>query len=56
MIVIHRAFQPRLQKILSDMENLSTFSRGRYDEPVYSEQLEREFPNYRVSFFYAREI
>ncbi|XP_016994631.2 coiled-coil and C2 domain-containing protein 2A [Drosophila takahashii] len=47
----NRAFQPRLQKILCDMENLSTFSRGRYDEPIYSEQLEREFPNYRLYGF-----
>ncbi|XP_037715891.1 coiled-coil and C2 domain-containing protein 2A [Drosophila subpulchrella] len=47
----NRAFQPRLQKILIDMENLSTFSRGRYDEPVYSEHLEREFPNYRLYGF-----
>ncbi|XP_017125182.1 coiled-coil and C2 domain-containing protein 2A [Drosophila elegans] len=47
----NRAFQPRLQKILSDMENLSTFSRGRYDEPIFSEQLEREYPNYRLFGF-----
>lgn len=49
MVSVHRAFQPRLHKILCDMEDLSTFSRGRYDEPIFSEQLEREFPNYRVS-------
>ncbi|XP_017049472.1 coiled-coil and C2 domain-containing protein 2A [Drosophila ficusphila] len=47
----NRAFQPRLQRILSDMENLSTFSRGRYDEPVFSEQLEQEYPNYRLYGF-----
>ncbi|EDV54926.2 uncharacterized protein Dere_GG21793 [Drosophila erecta] len=47
----NRAFQPRLQRILCDMENLSTFSRGRYDEPIFSEQLEREFPNYRLYGF-----
>ncbi|KAH8314556.1 hypothetical protein KR059_012669 [Drosophila kikkawai] len=49
--VWNRAFQPRLQEILSDMESLATFSRGRYDEPVYSEQLEREYPNYRLYGF-----
>lgn len=47
----NRAFQPRLHKILCDMEDLSTFSRGRYDEPIFSEQLEREFPNYRLYGF-----
>ncbi|KAH8305950.1 hypothetical protein KR018_005944 [Drosophila ironensis] len=49
--VWNRAFQPRLQKILCDMENLATYSRGRYDEPAFGEQLEQEFPNYRLYGF-----
>lgn len=44
----NRAFQSRLLRILSDMEKLTTFSGSRYDEPTYSEELEREYPNYRV--------
>ncbi|KAH8369711.1 hypothetical protein KR093_000676 [Drosophila rubida] len=44
----HSAFQTRLQRILRDMENLATYSGSRYDEPAYSEELEREYPNFRV--------
>ncbi|KAH8400770.1 hypothetical protein KR009_000826 [Drosophila setifemur] len=47
----NRAFQPRLQKILCDMEALATYSRGQYDEPAFNEQLEREYPNYRLYGF-----
>ncbi|TDG41758.1 hypothetical protein AWZ03_011831 [Drosophila navojoa] len=47
----NRAFQPHLLRILSEMENLSTLSGNRYDEPAFSEELEREFPNYRLYGF-----
>ncbi|XP_017835465.1 coiled-coil and C2 domain-containing protein 2A [Drosophila busckii] len=47
----NRAFQPRLLRILSEMENLSIYTSSRYDEPAYSEELEREFPNYRLYGF-----
>ncbi|KAH8299484.1 hypothetical protein KR044_001785 [Drosophila immigrans] len=47
----NRAFQTRLQKILKDMENLATSSGSRYDEPAYSEELEREYPNFRLYGF-----
>lgn len=36
-------------RILSEMEKLSTLSGNQYDEPAYGEELEREYPNYRVS-------
>ncbi|EDW74405.2 uncharacterized protein Dwil_GK21406 [Drosophila willistoni] len=47
----NRAFQPHLQKILRELENLSNFSTSRYDEPAYSEELEREYPNFRLYGF-----
>ncbi|XP_034476742.1 coiled-coil and C2 domain-containing protein 2A [Drosophila innubila] len=47
----NRAFQTRLLRILSDMEKLATFPGSRYDEPAYSEELEREYPNYRLYGF-----
>lgn len=47
----NRAFQTRLLRILSDMEKLSTFPGSRYDEPAYSEELEREYPNFRLYGF-----
>ncbi|XP_060655942.1 LOW QUALITY PROTEIN: coiled-coil and C2 domain-containing protein 2A [Drosophila nasuta] len=47
----NRAFQTRLQRILKDMENLATYSGSRYDEPAYSEELEREYPNFRLYGF-----
>lgn len=53
LLLIHfpscSAFQPRMLRILSEMEKLSTLSGNQYDEPAYGEQLEREYPNYRVS-------
>ncbi|XP_022225803.2 coiled-coil and C2 domain-containing protein 2A-like [Drosophila obscura] len=47
----NRAFQPQLLKILGYMEALATFSRGRYEEIAYSEQLERENPNSKLYGF-----
>ncbi|KAM8713526.1 hypothetical protein ACLKA7_013790 [Drosophila subpalustris] len=47
----NRAFQTRLLRILSDMEKLATFPGSRYDEPAYSEELEREYPNFRLYGF-----
>ncbi|KRG05027.1 uncharacterized protein Dmoj_GI20842, isoform B [Drosophila mojavensis] len=47
----NRAFQPHLLRILNEMESLSTLSGNRYDEPAFSEELEREFPNYRLYGF-----
>lgn len=36
-------------RILSEMEKLSTLTGNYYDEPAYREELESEYPNYRVS-------
>ncbi|XP_030559947.1 coiled-coil and C2 domain-containing protein 2A [Drosophila novamexicana] len=47
----NRAFQPQLLRILSELENLSTSAGSRYDEPAYSEELEREYPNCRLYGF-----
>lgn len=51
MVIFSSAFQPHLMRILNEMESLSTLSGNRYDEPAFSEELEREFPNYRVSVY-----
>lgn len=40
-------------RILSEMEKLSTLTGNYYDEPAYREELEREYPNYRVSQCFA---
>ncbi|XP_017094292.2 coiled-coil and C2 domain-containing protein 2A [Drosophila bipectinata] len=47
----NRAFQPQLYQILCEMEHIATYSRGCYDEPAFSEQLEREYPNYKFYGF-----
>ncbi|SPP75269.1 coiled-coil and C2 domain-containing protein 2A [Drosophila guanche] len=47
----NRAFQPQLQKILGEMEAQATYSRGRYEEIPYNEQLERDHPNYKLYGF-----
>lgn len=36
-------------RILCEMEKLSTLTGKYYNEPAYREELEREYPNYRVS-------
>ncbi|XP_030387639.1 coiled-coil and C2 domain-containing protein 2A [Scaptodrosophila lebanonensis] len=47
----NRVFQPRLLSILREMEKLATHTSPHYDEPSYSEELEREYPNYRLYGF-----
>ncbi|XP_017148123.1 coiled-coil and C2 domain-containing protein 2A isoform X1 [Drosophila miranda] len=47
----NRAFLPHLQQILSGMESLATYSTARYEEPAYSEKLERAFPDYKLHGF-----
>ncbi|XP_011206624.3 coiled-coil and C2 domain-containing protein 2A [Bactrocera dorsalis] len=44
----NRAFQPRLQSILQDLEQLSISDNGSYTEAKYTDQVAAEFPNYKI--------
>ncbi|XP_011179565.1 coiled-coil and C2 domain-containing protein 2A [Zeugodacus cucurbitae] len=44
----NRAFQPRLQSILQDLEQLCISDNGSYTEAKYTDQVAAEFPSYKI--------
>ncbi|XP_036333674.1 coiled-coil and C2 domain-containing protein 2A isoform X1 [Rhagoletis pomonella] len=44
----NRAFQPRLQSILQNLEQFCTSGNGSYAEAKYADQIAAEFPNYKI--------